>query len=86
MILRQEQTNIPTVYFLHGLLGTCDVDFAAQIKVWQEDYRLIPIDLPGHGHSPKDAAQPYYRTAVELLHSHLYEHGPGHLVGLSYLG
>lgn len=86
MIFRQEQTNIQTVYFLHGLLGTCDADFSAQIKAWQENYRLIPIDLPGHGHSPKEAVQPYYRTAVELLRSYLSEHGPGHLVGLSYLG
>ena len=74
------------VYLLHGLLGTCYSHFADQIKAWRDDYRLVPIDLPGHGRSRKDAARPYYREAVELLRQHLAQIGPGHVIGISYLG
>lgn len=76
----------PTVYMLHGLLGTCYAHFAAQIRAWRERYHLILIDLPGHGRSHQEAARPYYAGAVELLRRHLVQNGSGHVIGVSYLG
>lgn len=74
------------VYLLHGLLGTSYSHFANQIKEWREHYRLIPIDFPGHGQSPRDAERPYYHEAIEMLRSSLVRIGRGHVIGISYLG
>jgi pimeloyl-ACP methyl ester carboxylesterase len=74
------------VYLLHGLLGTCFAHFAPQIRAWRERYRIIALDLPGHGRSRVEANRPYYATAIKLLETLMESKGPGHVIGLSYLG
>lgn len=83
---RPSVSGAAPVYLLHGLLGSCAAHFAGQMEAWQGRYELIPFDLPGHGASAQDAGRPYYATAVELLAHRMGEHGPGHVIGLSYLG
>lgn len=78
--------QLPTVIFLHGLLGTCYAHFGGQIRGWRERYHLVPIDLPGHGMAKQDAEPPYYTTAVEVLRRQLLRHGPSHVISASYLG
>lgn len=74
------------VYLLHGLLGSCAAHFSGQMEAWQGRYDVIAFDLPGHGASSRDAGRPYYATAIELLAHRMAERGPGHVIGLSYLG
>jgi pimeloyl-ACP methyl ester carboxylesterase len=76
----------PVVYFLHGLLGTAHAHFANQIRAWRDGFRLLPVDLPGHGRCPLDAAERYGETARGYVLALLDRFGPGHLIAASYLG
>lgn len=41
----------PTIIFIHG--WTCDTTvWAEQMSAFENDYRVIALDLPGHGQSP----------------------------------
>ncbi len=75
-----------TVYMLHGFLGTSYAHFGPQIRAWRNSYRVVPLDLPGHGRCALDASRPYYPSALQYLQRTAEEHGPGHMVGASYLG
>ncbi|MFI5931970.1 alpha/beta fold hydrolase [Actinoplanes sp. NPDC051494] len=74
------------VYLLHGLLGTAYGHFGAQIQAWQDDHRVIPVDLPGHGRCRLDAGPGYLDTALGYVLAIVERFGPGRLVAASYLG
>nr|ACR48340.1 NosK [Streptomyces actuosus] len=76
----------PTVYLVHGLLGTGHGHFAAQIRAWHGRLRTVPVDLPGHGRCRRDAAEDYFDDALRYLVAVLERFGPGRLIGASYLG
>jgi pimeloyl-ACP methyl ester carboxylesterase len=76
----------PTVYLVHGLLESSHGHYVEQIKALRDDYRLVPVDLPGHGRSPVPARAPFYRTATAYFTAVLDRLGPGHVVAASYVG
>ncbi|CAM5509667.1 putative 4,5:9,10-diseco-3-hydroxy-5,9,17-trioxoandrosta-1(10),2-diene-4-oate hydrolase [Streptomyces afghaniensis 772] len=76
----------PTVYLVHGLLGTGYAHFSRQIGAWRDRYRVIPVDLPGHGRCPRDAEEDYFDGALRHLVTLVHGFGRGRLVGASYLG
>jgi pimeloyl-ACP methyl ester carboxylesterase len=44
--------GVPTVLFLHGL-GSCADDWAAQVPLFSERFRVVAPDLRGHGRSAR---------------------------------
>jgi pimeloyl-ACP methyl ester carboxylesterase len=76
----------PVVYLLHGLLGTAYGHFGPQIVAWRGRYRLVPVDLPGHGRCVLDAADAYCDQAFGYVLSAMRRFGRGHVVAASYLG
>jgi pimeloyl-ACP methyl ester carboxylesterase len=76
----------PTVYVLHGLLGTAYGHFGQQITRWQKRLPVVPIDLPGHGRCPVDAEGDYLDGALDYLIAIVERFGAGRLVAASYLG
>lgn len=76
----------PTVYFLHGLLGTAYGHFGRQITAWSDWARPIPVDLPGHGRCALDAGADYLDVALEYVLALLDRFGPGRIVAASHLG
>lgn len=77
------RTNI---YILHGLLGTCLLHCGPQIIAWRRRYRVIAVDLPGHGRCRADAEHPYFANSLQFLHKMIVRYGKGHILGVSYLG
>src|SRR5262249_20640193 len=77
----------PSVVLLHGL-GARAADWSFQVPALAERYRVIAVDLPGHGRS----ALPVERITIDGIASRvcaLVSHvsaGPVHLVGLSLGG
>jgi sigma-B regulation protein RsbQ len=60
----------PTLVFVHG--WTCDSSsWAAQVAAFEKDYRVITLDLPGHGESesPRDGkfSMDLFARAVEAV-------------------
>jgi pimeloyl-ACP methyl ester carboxylesterase len=76
----------PLVYLLHGLLGTAYAHFGGQIGAWRDRFRVVPIDLPGHGRCPLDAEEPYLDGAFRYVAALAHRFGPGYVVAASYLG
>jgi len=80
-------TTTPSVVLLHGL-GARAADWSFQVPALAEHYRVIAVDLPGHGRS----ALPVERITIDGIASRvcaLVSHvsaGPVHLVGLSLGG
>jgi pimeloyl-ACP methyl ester carboxylesterase len=74
------------VYLLHGLLGTAYGHFSAQIRAWDGRYRVVPVDLPGHGRCRVDAGPGYLDTALDYVRAIVERFGPGRMVAASYLG
>jgi len=76
----------PTVVCLHGLGSSAD-DWALQIPVFAERYRVIALDLRAHGQSTSNG-----RFSVEMLADDVAEllaqlgEPPAHVVGLSLGG
>src|SRR5438105_1958256 len=63
----------PVILFVHGMWGTCRF-FRKQMEALQSDYRVIALDLRGHGRSSMtldDQAVPIYardlRAFIEKL-------------------
>lgn len=76
----------PALVLLHGL-GSSSADWLFQVPVFAARYRVLAVDLPGHGRS-----EPAGRLSVEsmaaavaALLAHLGE-PPAHLLGLSLGG
>lgn len=81
------QADQPPVYLLHGLLGTGYGHFSGQIRAWEGRYRVVPVDLPGHGRCRLDADPDYLDTALDYVTSVIERFGaPARLVAASYLG
>jgi pimeloyl-ACP methyl ester carboxylesterase len=60
----------PTIVFVHG--WTCDTSsWAAQVPAFADDYRVITLDLPGHGRSGSPAngefSMEQFARAVEAV-------------------
>jgi 3-oxoadipate enol-lactonase len=77
----------PAILFLHGL-GSCGDDFRPQLAAFAAEYRLLVVDLPGHGRS----TLPRNRLTVEGMAVEvdrlLADLGEGavHVVGVSLGG
>ncbi len=76
-----------TVLFLHGL-GSSTRDWSCQRTHFAKDYRVVAVDIRGHGKSGKPAG-PYSialfaQDVAELLEE--LDAGPAHVVGLSMGG
>jgi len=77
----------PAVVLLHGL-GARAADWSFQVPALAERYRVIAVDLPGHGRS----TLPVERITIDGIASRVYalisqiSAGPVHLVGLSLGG
>lgn len=74
----------PSVVLLHGL-GSSSADWPEQQAALQGDYRVIAVDLPGHGASPLPAGPLTVEAmagAVAALLETL-DPGPAHVLGLS---
>jgi pimeloyl-ACP methyl ester carboxylesterase len=74
----------PAVVLLHGL-GSSSADWPQQQAALEPTYRVITIDLPGHGASPRLAGPLTIETMAGRVSAVLRElaDGPAHLVGLS---
>ena len=74
----------PPVLLLHGL-GSCAADWAPQAPVLEPRFRVLAVDLPGHGASPL----PPGRLTIERMAEAVAELAgavtaePAHVVGLS---
>lgn len=84
--MREECGDAGLVYLLHGLLGTAYGHFGAQISLLRHSYRLVPVDLPGHGRCKRDAVEAYLDDAFAYLSAVMQHFGAGHVVATSYLG
>src|SRR5687768_7099099 len=74
----------PPVLLLHGL-GSSAADWAWQAPVLEPGYRVVAVDLPGHGASPlPSTAVTIEQMADEVtaLLASLHD-APAHVVGLS---
>lgn len=52
------------IYFIHGFMGIAENHFKHQIDEFKGDYEIIPLDLPGHGNSPRQAIEPFFTKAL----------------------
>jgi len=74
----------PPVLLLHGL-GSCGADWTPQVDALAPHYRVVAVDLPGHGASPLPSGRLTIEDmagAVAALASEL-DAAPAHVVGLS---
>ena len=77
-------TTGPPVVLLHGL-GSCAADWAPQLEALAPRYRVVAVDLPGHGASPLPSGPltiEAMASAVAMLSTEL-DAAPAHVVGLS---
>lgn len=74
----------PPVLLLHGL-GSSSADWPAQQTVLESRYRVVAVDLPGHGRSPL----PHGPVTIERMTGDVdavlagLDAGPAHVLGLS---
>lgn len=72
-----------TVYLIHGLMGTAEYHFGQQIRAWENDHDVVPLNLPGHGTASDRAQDPFFQPALSWVLGQIKERGKGHIVGLS---
>lgn len=60
------QASLPVVLLLHGLFGNSD-NLSAIRKHLQEQYRVINIDLPDHGKSPRSSHFSFEGYAQQVI-------------------
>jgi 3-oxoadipate enol-lactonase len=72
---------------LHGL-GSSSADWQLQVSVFARRYRVLTVDLPGHGRSPRPAGPLTVAAMAEAVAALLAERAepPAHVVGLSLGG
>jgi pimeloyl-ACP methyl ester carboxylesterase len=80
------EVNKPIVYLVHGLLETAHTQYQSLMTSLENEYMLIPIDLPGHGRCTYDASDDYIKLCVEYVSAIMRKFGRGHLISCSYLG
>ena len=76
--------NGPPVLLLHGL-GSCAADWLPQVSVLEPRYRVIAMDLPGHGASPLPRGRLTIESIAETVATltEVITPEPAHVVGLS---
>ncbi|MGP6176629.1 alpha/beta fold hydrolase [Microbacterium sp. A196] len=77
-----------TIVLLHGLMGSAESWWRIAPLLAGQDYRVIALDLPGHGHSPRDAEGNVESAAAAVVET-LQQLSPGqHItaIGHSYGG
>lgn len=76
----------PCIVLLHGFTGSQST-WSAFVEKWQSSFRMITVDLPGHGKTIGQASRTMKEVCDDLacLFTHL-EIGPFHLVGYSLGG
>ncbi|HXG03458.1 MAG TPA: alpha/beta fold hydrolase, partial [Candidatus Binatia bacterium] len=81
-----EAATAPALVLLHGL-GSSSADWLFQVPVFAARYRVLAVDLPGHGRSEARGRLSVegMAAAVGALLRDLGE-GPAHLLGLSLGG
>ncbi|WP_163557199.1 alpha/beta fold hydrolase [Halomonas sp. NO4] len=76
---------------VHGLLGSAD-NWRSHVKQWQEQHRVVAVDLRNHGRSPHADGMGYAAMAADLLalldklgieRAHLLGHSMGGKVVIS---
>jgi 3-oxoadipate enol-lactonase len=74
----------PPVLLLHGL-GSCAADWTWQTPALERIYRVVAVDLPGHGASPLPRGRLTIEGMADRVASLLagLDAGPAHVVGLS---
>jgi pimeloyl-ACP methyl ester carboxylesterase len=79
-------TSGPPVLLLHGL-GSSSTDWEWQVPAFAAHHRVIVVDMPGHGRSPRrgPATAGTMAAAVEMVLAAL-DAPPVHVVGLSLGG
>lgn len=94
-LLHEETTgNGPTLVVLHGLFGDAD-NFRSVLRALEAHFKLIRLDLPGHGQSPTlpllsiealaSAVQDHLRDSG-VAHCHLLGHSLGGKVAMQMAG
>lgn len=64
-------------------MGISEEHFKPQIDELQDKYKIIPLNLPGHGNNPIQAEASFFQQALTWVQEQMREHGKGHVVGLS---
>ncbi len=60
--------NSPTIVFVHGIAGDSRF-FHNQLKSLGNNFRIIAVDLPGHGrsHNPGEVSAEFYSRSIEQI-------------------
>ena len=59
--------GLPTIVLLHGFMGSAEGWWRVGPALAAEGYRVLAIDLPGHGQSPPDPALTVGRACAHLV-------------------
>lgn len=75
-----------TAVLLHGLMGSAESWWRVIPILVGNGYRVIALDLPGHGLSPRDSHLSVATAAASVVETldHLGPHSPIHAIGHSY--
>src|SRR5690625_5798923 len=76
----------PCIVLLHGFTGSQST-WTTFVAEWQSAFRIITVDLPGHGKTMGQASRSMSQVSDDLASLFTYlEIGPFHLVGYSLGG
>ncbi|MFY9714495.1 MAG: alpha/beta hydrolase family protein [Microbacterium sp.] len=75
-----------TAVLLHGMMGSAESWWRVIPLLVGNGYRVIAVDLPGHGLSPRDSHLTVASAAASVVETldHLAPHLPIHAIGHSY--
>lgn len=71
------------IFLLHGLMGTAASHFSPQIEFFSKKYKVIPIDLPGHGDNKRDVQHNFFDSTLEWVAQKVTTEGKSYIIGLS---
>ena len=74
--------DLPTVLCVHGL-GSSAVSWRGLARALRRDHRVVTVDLPGHGRSPRAGRSAGIEANAALLARVMEDVGPAVLVGHS---
>lgn len=72
----------PAVVLLHGL-GSSSADWSTLLPALEPGYRVLSVDLPGHGASPLPSGRLTIESMARDVAALLDDEAPAHVVGLS---